>query len=203
MMMVDMVGKLKTMDMTIFDNFLVHFIMTSLPSPKFQVFKVNYNLLTEMWNVSELIAKCVQEEERQKADNKDQVNLVGQGKRRNHGDPKAKKKLNFVKAKKHDFKKINIENAKGTTNTEASTKGPKCHFCKDFGHIRKDCDGFKNWLAKKGTHDVITFVDESLYANVSPNAWCIDFGATVHITNSSQGFLTVGGWQRGAQAQSC
>jgi len=59
MMMVDMAEKLKTMDMTISDNFLVHFIMTSLPSPKFEVFKVNYNLLTETWNVSELIAKCV------------------------------------------------------------------------------------------------------------------------------------------------
>ena len=59
MMMVDMVGKLKTMDMTISNNFLVHFIMTSLPSPKFEVFKVNYNLLTKTWNVSELIAKCV------------------------------------------------------------------------------------------------------------------------------------------------
>ena len=59
MMMVDMAKKLKTMDITISDNFLVHFLMTSLPKPKFEVFKVNYNLLTETWNVSELIAKCV------------------------------------------------------------------------------------------------------------------------------------------------
>ena len=104
-MMVDMVGKLKTMDMTIFDNFLVHFIKTSLPSQNFEVFKVNYNLLTKKWNVSKLIAKCVQKEERQKADNKDQVNLVGHGKRRNRGNPSATKKLNFLKAKKQEFKK--------------------------------------------------------------------------------------------------
>jgi len=63
MMMVDMARKLKTMDMEISYGFLVHFIMTSLPSTKFEVFKVNYNLLKEKWNVSELIAKCVQEEE--------------------------------------------------------------------------------------------------------------------------------------------
>ncbi|XP_066396273.1 uncharacterized protein [Miscanthus floridulus] len=167
MMMVDMAEKLKTMDMTISDNFLVHFIMTSLPSPKFE------------------------EKKRQKADNKDQVNLVGQGKRRNHGDPKSKKKLNFVKAKKHDLKKTNTANAEGSTSTDGGTKGPKCRFCKNFGHVRKDCDGFKNWLAKKHTHDVITFVDEFFYANVSPNTWCIDSGATMHITNSSLGFLTV------------
>jgi len=74
--------------------------------------------------------------------------------------------LNFLKEKKHDFKKTNTPNAEGSTNTEASTKGPKCRFWKDFGHIQKDHDGFKNWLAKKGTHDVITFVDESLYGNV-------------------------------------
>ena len=46
-MMVDMSGKLETMDMEISDSFLVHFIMTSLPSTKFEVFKVNYNLLKE------------------------------------------------------------------------------------------------------------------------------------------------------------
>jgi hypothetical protein len=132
MMMVDMAGKLKTMDMTISDGFLVHFIMTSLPSPKFEVFEVNYNLLTEKWNVSELIAKCVQEKERQKANNKDQVNLVGQGKRRNHGDPKSKKKLNFLKAKKHDFERTNATNVEGSTNTEAGSKGPKCRFCTNF-----------------------------------------------------------------------
>jgi hypothetical protein len=59
MVMVDMAEKLKIVDMIISDNFFVHFIMTSLPSPKFEVFKVNYNLLTEKWNVSEL--KCVKE----------------------------------------------------------------------------------------------------------------------------------------------
>jgi hypothetical protein len=34
-MMVDMAKKLKTMDMEISDGFLVHFIITSLPSTKF------------------------------------------------------------------------------------------------------------------------------------------------------------------------
>ncbi|WVZ49517.1 hypothetical protein U9M48_000866 [Paspalum notatum var. saurae] len=72
-----------------------------------------------------------------------------------------------------------------------SSKGPKCRFCKKHGHIQKDCEGFKNWLSKKGNYDVISFVDEYLYADYSPNSWCIDSGATVHITNSSQGFLTV------------
>jgi hypothetical protein len=53
--MVDMFEKLKTMDMEIFDGFLVHCIMTSLPITKFEVFKINYDVLKEKWNVSELI----------------------------------------------------------------------------------------------------------------------------------------------------
>ena len=43
------------------------------------------------------------------------------------------------------------------------------------------------WLNKKGT-DVITFVEESLYVNYATNTWWIDSGATIHITNSLQGF---------------
>lgn len=85
--------------------------------------------------MSELIAKCVQEEEKQKPDNKDQVNLFGQGKNRNHGDPKSRKKLNFLKAKKHDFKNTKTANTEGSANTNGSTKGPKCHFYNNFGHI--------------------------------------------------------------------
>jgi len=42
-----MARKLKTIDMTISNGFLVYFIMTTLPNPKFEVFKVNYNLLKE------------------------------------------------------------------------------------------------------------------------------------------------------------
>ncbi|KAK2971344.1 hypothetical protein RJ640_016808 [Escallonia rubra] len=41
----------------------------------------------------------------------------------------------------------------------------RCHFCKDEGHMRKECHKFRESLEKKGT--------------------------TVHITNSLQGFLSV------------
>ena len=43
MTMADMAAKLKGMDMAIDDNFLVHFIMTSLPS-EFDPFKISYTL---------------------------------------------------------------------------------------------------------------------------------------------------------------
>ncbi|CAH9110895.1 unnamed protein product [Cuscuta europaea] len=68
MMMSDMSHKLKGMDMEISEGFLVHFIMTSLPT-QFGPFKINYNTQKEKWQMSELIAMCVQEEERLKIEN--------------------------------------------------------------------------------------------------------------------------------------
>ncbi|GAV88847.1 UBN2_2 domain-containing protein, partial [Cephalotus follicularis] len=67
MMMNDMASKLKGMEMAISEGFLVHFIMTSLPV-KFGLFKINYNTQKEKWKMSELIAMCVQEEERLKVE---------------------------------------------------------------------------------------------------------------------------------------
>ncbi|XP_062208765.1 uncharacterized protein LOC133910267 [Phragmites australis] len=84
MMMTDMAAKLKGMDMEISEGFLVHFIMTSLP-PEFTPFKINYNTQKEKWSMSDLIAMCVQEEERVRAENKDFVNQIS--------SPKNKRKF--------------------------------------------------------------------------------------------------------------
>nr|XP_043626002.1 uncharacterized protein LOC122597477 [Erigeron canadensis] len=65
MKMTDMANKLKSLEMEVSDNFLVHFIMTSLPA-RFDTFKVNYNAMKDKWSTSDLISMCVQEEERLK-----------------------------------------------------------------------------------------------------------------------------------------
>ncbi|KAL6336180.1 hypothetical protein AAG906_011062 [Vitis piasezkii] len=57
MKMSDMTSQLKRMDMAISEGFLVHFIMTSLPS-QFGPFKINYNTQKDKWKMSELIAMC-------------------------------------------------------------------------------------------------------------------------------------------------
>ncbi|KAD3640646.1 hypothetical protein E3N88_29869 [Mikania micrantha] len=75
MMMNDMANQLKTLDMEISKGFLVHFIMTSLPS-QFDLFKINYNTQKEKWKMSELIAMCVQEEERLKLEKPDFAHLT-------------------------------------------------------------------------------------------------------------------------------
>ena len=60
-----MASKLKSMEMEISDGFLVHFIMSSLPQ-EFSPFVINYNSIKIKWGIDELIAMCVQEEERLK-----------------------------------------------------------------------------------------------------------------------------------------
>ena len=63
-------------------------------------------------------------------------------------------------------------------------------------HYKKDCpDYLKMIMAKKG-ENIITFINESLYIQYSKSTWLIDLGATVHITNSLQGFHSMRTTQR-------
>ena len=68
-----MATKLNTMDMEISKGFLVHFIMSSLPT-EFSLFTINYNAMDSKWGMDEMMARCVQEEERLKAGQVDHVN---------------------------------------------------------------------------------------------------------------------------------
>jgi hypothetical protein len=62
--------------------------------------------------------------------------------------------------------------------------------------------GFKAWLAKKGNDDVISFIDESSFNIFSRGTWWIDYGTTVHITNSSQDSLAYADHKKGEKSQS-
>ncbi|XP_059670879.1 uncharacterized protein LOC132316416 [Cornus florida] len=75
MKMNDMASQLKGMDMEISEGFLIHFMMISLPA-QFGPFKINYNTQKKKWKMSELIAMCVQEEERLKAEKPDMAHLT-------------------------------------------------------------------------------------------------------------------------------
>ncbi|GKC56678.1 retrovirus-related pol polyprotein from transposon TNT 1-94, partial [Tanacetum coccineum] len=89
MMMSVMVNKLKGMDMEISEGFLVYFIMTSLPM-QFGPFKINYNTQKEKWKMSELIAMCVQEEERLKVEKPDIVHVATTNSNKRKGSWKGK-----------------------------------------------------------------------------------------------------------------
>ncbi|GJS00642.1 UBN2_2 domain-containing protein [Tanacetum coccineum] len=89
MMMSDMANKLKGMYMEISEGFLVCFIMTSL-SMQFGPFKINYNTQKEKWKISELIAMCVQEEERLKVEKPDVIHVSTANSNKRKGSWKGK-----------------------------------------------------------------------------------------------------------------
>lgn len=111
----NMAAKLMKMEMQISDGFLVLFIMTSLPS-EFSPFTINYNDMKVKWSTNELMAMCVQEEERLKAARIDHVKQV------KHSEKKRYQKFQeeYFKPKSLQFKK------KGQSSKENQQNKPEC-----------------------------------------------------------------------------
>nr|XP_043618366.1 uncharacterized protein LOC122590096 [Erigeron canadensis] len=143
MKMTDMANKLKSLEMEVSDNFLVHFIMTSLPA-RFDTFKVNYNAMKDKWSTSDLISMCVQEEEHLKLAQPESIHLTttaNSKKRKGRSGNSGNKNANKV--------------PKTNPGAVASSSNPlsdklHCKFCRANGHTQKNCPKFKEWLAKKG-----------------------------------------------------
>ncbi|XP_024004861.1 uncharacterized protein LOC112082010 [Eutrema salsugineum] len=90
--MSNLAAKLTTLGMEVHEQFLVQFIMNSLPF-EFSQFQVNYNTIKDKWNFKELKAMLVQEEGRLKKMNDLVANLVGHGSASsNKGKPSRKDK---------------------------------------------------------------------------------------------------------------
>ncbi|CAN6546754.1 unnamed protein product [Malus baccata var. baccata] len=151
--MVDLAHKLKDLEVPMTDQFLVHMALNSLPS-KYGQLKVSYNTQKDKWGINGLISMCAQEKDRLKKDKAVDVNFVQAEKRKRDSTfgstipaGKKKKKENFSSFKSaNPFKgshKIKLVNAE-------IEKEKECYFCKETGHLRKNCIGFKNWLVTKG-----------------------------------------------------
>ncbi|KAK3037571.1 hypothetical protein RJ639_030754 [Escallonia herrerae] len=181
----DMASQLKGLDMEISEGFLVHFIMTSLPA-QFGPFKINYNTQKEKWKMSELISMCVQEEERLKSEQPDSAHVAITGPSKGKGKGKKFGTGNVQGNKSASVTKTDKASSSGTKGSS----GPRCHFCKDKGHMRKECHKFREWFEKKGNLSICVCY-ESYRIDAPLNTWWVDTGATVHITNSLQGFLSV------------
>jgi hypothetical protein len=57
--LIDVSNKLKDLEMSLLESYLVHYIMLSLPII-FDNFKINYNGCDKKWSLAELIAMCSQ-----------------------------------------------------------------------------------------------------------------------------------------------
>lgn len=149
MRMIEITTRLSDLNMPFPADFVVHQALRTLPA-SFNQLKTTYFAQKDKWDLNELIAICVQEEERMKRDGELVVNLI------------AKPKLKPGKGK--NVSSGSVGSGEGTSGTKPIVLGPKkpgnkkfkrsasfkCFFCKREGHIKKNCQGFKDWLAKKG-----------------------------------------------------
>ena len=86
-------SKLKSLEIEIFESFLVHFILNSLPL-EYGPFKISYNAHKDKWSINELLTMCVQEEERLKHEAPKSTHMVTHNKgngRRGNGVPGVRK----------------------------------------------------------------------------------------------------------------
>lgn len=141
----DIAGKLKNLNMNIEDSFLVHLLLNALPDD-YGHLKTLYNTQKQNWSINELISFCVQvEDELIKKGKAVDINYMSK--------PKFKKNFRnkkFQRSAGASSSKTPVK-SDGNKNKQFKPQGPvKCFFCKRSGHFKKDCEGFKNWLNKKG-----------------------------------------------------
>ena len=87
----NLVTKLKALKLELLEDILVHLVLISLPT-QFSPFKISYNTQKEKWTLNELIAQCVQEEERLKQEKIEIAYLVSTSK--GFGTSKKRKRDN-------------------------------------------------------------------------------------------------------------
>lgn len=75
MKMSNFVMRLRALKLQLFEDILGHLALNSLPT-QFSQFKISYNTNKEKWTLNELIAQCVQEEDRLQQDKIESAHFV-------------------------------------------------------------------------------------------------------------------------------
>ena len=75
MEMSNLVTRLRALKLELCDDILVQLVLISLIA-QFSPFKISYNTQKEKWTLNELIAQCVQEEERLKQEKIESAHLA-------------------------------------------------------------------------------------------------------------------------------
>ena len=176
----NLAARLKSLGMNVDESFLVQFILNSLPT-QYGPFQIHYNTIKEKWNVNELASMLIQEEARLRQQGQHSINVMSHG----VGSKGKKPKKSF---KKDPLKVAGPSHDNGTRQKEHN--GPKCYFCRGYGHLQKNCPKRRAWFEKKGK--LLAYVCfESNMTQVPSNTWWIDSGSTIHVSNSMQGYLSI------------
>ena len=91
MRMRDILAQLKTLEVTMLETFLVHYILNTLPQ-QYGPFKISYNTHKDKLSINKLLTMCVQEEGRLMMEESEKVNLTTFGKKKKD---QAKRKGNI------------------------------------------------------------------------------------------------------------
>ena len=117
--MTKIAAKLKSMVMEVNENFLVQFIINSLPS-QYALFQMGYNTIKDKWNVHELHNMLIQEEAKLKKQGNYSIYLMGQQRARKNPEKKNGKG-------KQGLYKVNVSFAQ---IDKKEHKNDKCYFYK-------------------------------------------------------------------------
>uniref|UniRef100_A0A2N9G485 CCHC-type domain-containing protein n=1 Tax=Fagus sylvatica TaxID=28930 RepID=A0A2N9G485_FAGSY len=181
MRMTNLAMRLRDMKVDIPDSYLVWLILESLPD-QFSALKTSYNVVKGEWGLDEMTAIVVQQEEMMRKSKTESAHMVTH----NHSEGERK----FYKGNRNNQngnKGGNFNNSKPQFKHKNEDMKGKCFWCRKKGHVKKDCNRFKNWLEKKGTPLALVYFESNL-VDVPLNSWWIDTGASIHVTNSLQGF---------------
>ena len=182
--MTNLAAQLKTLEMNVDEFFLNQFILNSLP-PQYGPFQINYNTMKDKWNVNQLAIMLNQEEERLKQLEQHSIHLINQEVERKWRKPK--------KGLKHGSRKASDPTPTGQPQNKENDDY-NCHFCKKFRHFKKDCPKRRQWFETKGISLIKGYIYvcfESNLIEVPFNTWWLDSGATTHISNTVQRFLSI------------
>jgi hypothetical protein len=156
--MISIVAKInKYLGSALHKEFVVFMIMKSLPK-EFETSHIQYNTsVTDKWNIDQLLAQCVQEEERLKQ-TRDSVNLIKDNIPRQNKNSKKK----FKKQGNQNNQTSSSNNNQPRQGGSFSVPPNTCLYCKKTGHYKRKCPEFLQYLLESGK-DQVTFVNESLY----------------------------------------
>jgi hypothetical protein len=131
-------SKLKSMDMGLKDEFLVHLVMSSLPK-EFEAFEINYSSQPENWGIEKLIAMCIQEEKRIKDARGDFINHVKHNNKKKNSSNSPQPKRSYS----HDYKTSSSKGQdKALMKKQDNMSKDVCRHCKQKGHYMRDCVEF-------------------------------------------------------------
>ncbi|RVW75186.1 Retrovirus-related Pol polyprotein from transposon TNT 1-94 [Vitis vinifera] len=145
MEMSNLVTRLKALKLELSEDILVDLVLVlvlvliSLPT-QFSPFKISYNTQKEKWTLNELIAQCVQEEERLKQEKIESAHLASTS--QGFGANKKRKRDNKEK-------QTAVSETSKQKVQKKQDKDITCFFCKKASHMKKTYTKYAAWHEKK------------------------------------------------------